>query len=217
MLYCIYMKLLLTSAGIMNQTLAEGLISLLEVPLHEVKIGFIPTAANVEEGNKDWFIDQITNLQKYGFNWIDIIDISVPSVDWQDRLESVDVVCISGGNTFYLLDQVRRTKFDVWLEKNKNSKIYLGMSAGSIIMTPTIAVASVDNGDINFDGLKNLQGLNFVDFEISPHTPENVSHIANKKYLKTSKNKLYAIDNETGIKILSGNVEVLSEGQWLLY
>ena len=216
-LSCIGMKLLLTSAGIRNQTLANGLLSLVEKKPDEVKIGFIPTASNVEIGNKDWYINQLKNFQKYGFNWIDIVDISAPGVNWQSRLESVDVVCFCGGNTFHLLDQIKKTKCDVWLQENLDSKVYLGISAGTIVMTPSIAIASIGGGDVNLTNLTDLNGLTFVDFEISPHTSENVSHVANKEYLKTSKNKLYAIDNETGIKISRGTVEVLSAGQWLLY
>ena len=75
------MKLLLTSAGIRNQTIANALINLLDRDLAAVKIGFISTAVNPEGGNKDWFVNQFINLYRYGFNWIDIVDISAPGVD----------------------------------------------------------------------------------------------------------------------------------------
>lgn len=211
------MKLLLTSAGITNQSLANALISLVGKPVEEITIGFIPTAANVEPGNKDWYIAQFTNLQKYGFTWIDVVDISAPGVAWGERLADVDVILVGGGNTFHLLDQVRKTKFDDWLSVNLENKVYVGISAGTIIATPSIAVAGVDDGDVNNSGITDVTGLHFVDFEISVHTPESVSHEGNKKYRETILNELYALDNESGIVVENGKVDVVSEGTWVKY
>src|SRR2546430_1757278 len=112
------MKLLLTSTGITNDLIASSLEKLLNKSREEAAIGFIPTAANVEEGKKDWFIKQFTDLLHFGFNNIDIIDISATDVDWKTRLEKVDVIYIGGGNTFHLLNQVRITGFDNWLKEN---------------------------------------------------------------------------------------------------
>ena len=103
--------MLLTSAGITNRSLADALSDLLGKPNGQTKIGFIPTAANVEPGNKEWFLRQLSNLQGFGFQWIDIIDISAEGVDWKGRFESVDCVVISGGNTFHLIDQIRKAGF----------------------------------------------------------------------------------------------------------
>lgn len=211
------MKLLLTSAGIKNQSIATALVDLVGKNSDQIRVGFIPTAANAEEGNKDWFISQFTNLNKYGFRWIDIVDISAPGVDWKKRLVETDVIVVGGGNTFYLLDQVRKTGFDEWLRENLQGKVYVGMSAGSIIATPSIAVASVDNGDVNIPGIEDLSGLSFVDFEVSPHTSENVSHEGNKKYLKTIGNELYALDDNSAIVVRDTVIKVVSEGEWIKY
>ena len=51
------MKLLLTSAGFTNNKIAQGLIDLVQKPFSELKLAFIPTAANVEPGGKEWFCD----------------------------------------------------------------------------------------------------------------------------------------------------------------
>ncbi len=211
------MKLLLTSAGIKNQSIANELIRLVGKDSSQIKIGFIPTAANVEEGNKDWFINQFNNLIKYGFSWIDIVDISAPGTDWKKRLEEVDVILVCGGNTFHLLDQVRKTGFDNWLKENLDKKVYVGISAGSIITAPTIAIAGIDNGDVNIPGITDLTGLSLINFEVSPHTPENVSHEANKKYLETIQNELYAFDDNTAISVEEKAKKVVSEGEWIKY
>jgi hypothetical protein len=84
------MKLLLTSAGITTQSIADALIELVGKPASEIKVGFVPTAANAEEGNKiDWYLPQITNLTKYGIAWADIGHISsgcrLAKTSWRSR------------------------------------------------------------------------------------------------------------------------------------
>lgn len=211
------MKLLLTSAGITNASIAQALVNLSGMPAGEAKIGFIPTAANTEAGNKGWYIQQLVDLKRYGFVWIDIVDISAAGVDWRGRLERVDIIVVGGGNTFHLLDQVRKTGFGTWLSENIATKVYVGISAGSIIVTPNISIASIDDGDVNEVGISDLVGLSLVNFEVSPHTPENVSHEGNKQYGATISNPLYAMDNQSAIQVVGDRTEVVSEGEWIKY
>ena len=84
-------------------------------------------------------------------------------------------------------------------------------------MTPSIAIASIDDGDKNLSDLTDFSGLGFINFEISPHTPEQVSHQGNRKYLEGISNELYAIDDQSGIKIENDLIQVVSEGEWLKY
>lgn len=211
------MKLLLTSAGLQNKTLADALGQLVGKAPGGTKIGFVPTAANVEHGNKDWFVRQITNLYTHGYTWVDVVDISAHGVGWKQRLAEVDVILVGGGNTFHLLDQVRKTGFGDWLTTALTSKVYMGISAGSILVTPSIAIASVDNGDVNVPGITDLRGLSFVPFEVSPHTPESVSHEGNKVYKATIENELYAFDDQSAVAVNGDVVEVVSEGAWVKY
>lgn len=209
------MKLLLTSGGITTPKIAQALKELVGKPDNEIKVGFIPTAQNVEGDDKGWFIDQFTKLHKNGFNWIDVIDISADGVDWKSRLEIVDVIFVCGGNTFYLLDQVRKSGFGEWLKRNLDKKVYVGVSAGSIIMGPKIDVAAIDDGDKNIPEIKDLSGLKIVDFELSPHTPEDVSIETNKEYAKTTDNKVYAYNDNSAVKVVDGSVEIIADGDYL--
>lgn len=161
------MKLLLTSSGISNRSIAKALQSLHGKNSSEMKVGFIPTAASAEAGNKDWVVKHLIELWRYGYNWIDIIDISSDGINWQERLSTVDIIYLTGGNTFYLLDQFRRTGFDDWLNKNLKNKIYVGGSASTIIATPKIDVAGIEPfADKNFVGLKDLKAMNWVDLRL---------------------------------------------------
>ena len=210
------MKLLLTSSGLSKRVIGEALQGMFDKSPSEVKVGFIPTAANIEPYSKDWVISQFNQLQRYGFYQIDIVDIAADGVDWRARLEECDMLWLSGGNTFYLLDQVRKNGFDEWLRENIDSKVYVGGSASSILMTPTIAVAGLEPGDENVVGLTDLTGLGYVDFEIEPHC--DAARIeAMKEYAERSDNAVYAIDDLTAIKVVDGNTQVISGGSWKLY
>ncbi len=212
------MKLLLTSSGISNRSIAKALQSLHGKNSSEMKVGFIPTAASAEAGNKDWVVKHLIELWRYGYNWIDIIDISSDGINWQERLSTVDIIYLTGGNTFYLLDQFRRTGFDDWLNKNLKNKIYVGGSASTIIATPKIDVAGIEPfADKNFVGLKDLKAVNWVDFEIMPHVPNWASYKDCEKYAKKTKNKLYALDDSSAILIDGKKQEVITEGAWKVF
>jgi dipeptidase E len=212
------MKLLLTSGGISNRSIANAFAELVNKNASQVRIGYIPIAANAEAGNKDWVIKDYLNLWRYGYNNIDIVDPSAAGVDWKIRLAEVDVVQLSGGNTFHLLDQTRKTGLDDWLKENVDKKIYVGGSASSILITPTIGVAGISAfHDENLPGVEDLTGLNFVNFEIVPHVPGWGSYKDCEEYAAKTKNKVYALDDSSAIKVNGNNVEVVTEGAWKAY
>lgn len=206
------MKLLLTSAGITNDRIASALSELVGKPLNEVKTAFIPTAKN----NRDIPVleamaNQLSQLDERGIDYT-VVDPSFDN-DWKQKLDGVELVIIGGGNTFHLLNEARKTGFDAWLKDNLNNKVYMGTSAGSILMTPYIAIASVDDGDENKVGITDLTGLGFVDFEVSPHTPEDISIEGNLEYSKTTPRKLLLLDNNSAVKV-TDDIEVISTGEW---
>ncbi|HXY18022.1 MAG TPA: Type 1 glutamine amidotransferase-like domain-containing protein [Candidatus Nitrosopolaris sp.] len=212
------MKLLLTSGGISNHSIAKAFGELVSKNPSEVKVGYIPIAANVEAGNKDWVIKDFLNLWRYGYSQIDIVDPSAAGVNWETRLADVDVVALSGGNTFHLLDQVRKTGLDGWLKTNLGNKVYVGGSASSILVTPSIGAAGIGSfHDENLPNLKDLAGLGFVDFEIVPHVPGWGTYKDCEQYSAKTSNKLYALDDSSAIKIDGDKVEIISEGVWKLY
>lgn len=211
------MKLLLTSAGITNNSISEALLDMVGKDAKDIKVAFIPTAANVEDGNKTaWFFRQYEDLRHIGIEWIDMIDFAAVDVDWRTRLEICDVLYLTGGNTFYLLDQIRKQGFDDYLKGILESKVYVGGSASSITMTPSIEVAAIPPGDPNLPNLTDLAGLGYVDFEIEPHCNEE-RFATVESYSKKHNKKIYAIDDQTAISIIDNRVDVVSEGKWQFY
>lgn len=206
------MKLLLTSAGLKNRSIQETFLKF--VPSGS-KIAFITTASNAEE-NKDYINNDIVCLNNLNMD-VNCIDISESEDKWKNILTNSDVIFVDGGNTFYLLDELRKSKCDDILKAFVKSKFYVGVSAGSIIVTPSIEIASVEPGDPNDVGITDFTGLGLIDFELSPHTPDMVPYENVKKYSDTRKNKVYAYDDNTAILIEDKKVTIISEGKYKIF
>ena len=99
------------------------------------------------------------------------VDVPIHRPFYKAAMKS-DVFFLGGGNTFYFLHHLRQSRVMHDLIKAANDgKVIAGMSAGSILMTPSIQMAGVPkfDRDVNEYNLKNLNSMNLVDFEFFPH------------------------------------------------
>jgi dipeptidase E len=214
------MKLLLTSAGFTNKSISDALLKLAGRPFSKLKLAFIPTAANVETGGKEWLITDLQNCLKLGFAKIDIVDIAaVPKNIWLPQLEEADVIMFGGGNTFYLMEQLKRTKLDKLLPKMLRSKIYVGISAGSMIAGKGLSLAS--DAILYYENvgqLKEYGALNFVDLSIRPHYNSSFFPMVTDKVLikmaKGMAEPIYALDDNSAIVVDGAKLTVVSQGKW---
>lgn len=211
------MKLLLTSAGLSNPSIIKGLETLLEKPIKGSKLAFIPTAANVESGDKSWMISDLNNFINAGFE-VDIVDISAVSKNiWLPRLQGADVLFTGGGNTFHLMHWVKQSGLQTELPDLLKTRIYAGISAGSCIAGPTIKNCVQDLFEEQYD-IQIKDGLGLVEFQIIPHLNSpffdkiRVEHI--EKAAKNLTEPVYALDDNSALKINDKNIEVISEGTW---
>lgn len=217
------MKLLLTSNGLSNDSIAKALIELVCKKADEISIAFIPTAMNVNVGDKEWFIDDLYNIKKQGFKMIDIVDISaLPKDVWLPRLQEADVLFFSGGNSFHLMRCINESGLAELLPELLKTRVWAGISAGSMVTNPTLALSSKDK-KIYYEekfGYKIEKALGFVDFYTRPHFNSPDFPQANKEYLedmaKDFTDTIYAIDDDSALKIIDGNVEVITEGKYLV-
>lgn len=218
------MKLLLTSNGLCNRSIVSALADLLGKPFEKSSIAFIPTAANVEGGDKHWLVKDLQNCVKAGFETVDIVDISALSKEqWQPRLESADVILIGGGNTFHLRYWIKKSGLEELLPKYLKTKVYVGISAGSIITGKNIFLTQAKK--LYYPGLKGDEDetlLGIVDFSIRPHF-NNKPHFpqVNAKtigeFAKKLPETIYALDDESALKVVGNKIEVISEGKWLKF
>lgn len=165
------MKLFLTSEGLQKNLVAD--FKKLVGPKKRVKIAFIPTAAHGESGNKDWLEEDKRNLASINASVFEVDLDKISGSELKSELEKADVIWVNGGNTFYLLDRVRKSGFDKMIKPLLKTRIYAGVSAGSIIAGPSIEICATKIiKDENKIGLKVLTGLNLVDFVVLPHVDD---------------------------------------------
>jgi len=217
------MKLLLTSAGITNNSIRTALIDLLGKPIAECSAVCIPTASYAHPMAGPvaaWrFIsgqEPQTPMCELGWNSLGVLELtalpSIPSEIWVPMVEQIDVLLVNGGDPMYLHYWMQQSGLARMLPSLK--AVYVGLSAGSMVMTPRIGE--------DFVGWKPPSGgdqtLGMVDFSIFPHLdhpelPHN--RMANaERWAAGMGIPSYAMDDQTAIKMADGRIEVISEGHW---
>ncbi len=215
------MKLLLTSAGLSNVYIAKALKDLIGPDkLHRIhRVAFIPTAANVEEGDKSWLIKDFVTIQEFGYE-VDIVDISaLPKDVWLPRLQAAKVLFFGGGNTFHLMHWMKKSGLTEILPTLLKTRVYAGISAGSCIAGPTI-FNSVQNLFGEKYDLKEKLGLNLVDFQIIPHLDSPYFKNIREENLKVAAEhideQVYVLDDNSAIKIDGHRTVVVGQGKHLI-
>jgi len=210
---------MLTSAGIRNESLSEALRRLVGENL--MRIAFIPTAANVEEGDKGWLIDDLVNCKKLGE--VDIVDISALEKNvWLLRLKRANVIFVGGGDTAYLMKCIRESGLSEEISDLLKTRVYVGISAGSIVLSKTLQVSSECLFGLYGDEVDNPpRGLGLIDFHMRPHLnseyfPKVVDENLRKVFADFDED-VYALDDESAVVYDNGKIEIVSEGKWEKY
>ena len=175
------------------------------------KILFIPTAANVEEYKKYVHLTQKV-FEDFSYE-VENFDVSIFSEEIaKEKLSEAKIVFISGGNTFYSLQELKRKNLITYLkERIENGLLYIGESAGSVIAAPDIEYASVIDDKTVATELDGYAGLNLVDFYIVPHFEEEpfVESSRNTVELYKDKLDLKLINNKEAILVENNNFTIL--------
>ncbi len=216
------MKLVLTSSGIANKSIEEELKNIIGKDFKDLKMLFCTTASNYEGGDmNDWLIKDIEYFKKLGFK-IDLCDINGVDIEnFLPRFEWADVLFFEGGNTQWLRKSIKTSGLEEHLNKLLETRIWIGASAGSCVLCPTICNSCQDLFD---EYIKDypIDGLNLVDFQFIPHfNNEFFPKIRKENLLNASKNlksidgnKLYVIDDNGAIFVDDEKIKIISEGNW---
>lgn len=218
------MKLLLTSAGISNPSIHQALVELLGKSIAESNAIFIPTAIyGIPNGGEivrkvicgtlgDPFCD-------LGWKSLGLLELSaMPTMKkdvWMPMLENADVILVGGGDCQYLTYWMQHSGLASLLPSLLQKKVYVGLSAGSMIMTRYGTTYGNHTLPPETD-----KALGYLDFTIHPHLdhewfPENA--MANlEKLAATLPMPSYLIDDQTALRVVNGKVDVVSEGKWKL-
>lgn len=208
-------KLFLTSAGLPKET-RDYFLKLLDKDPKATTVAFIPTAADPEDDK--WFVQRaIDEIVEIGMKVLEIDLKEENKISLDNKLSKCDVIYVNGGNSFYLLDWARKSGFDEVVKKLVNEgKIYIGVSAGSIIAGPNIEVAGWGDGDKNSINLADLTGLNFVAFAVSPHFIESDRQLLNEMSKKVNY-PIVALNNAQAVLVTNDKVEIVGVGEKIVY
>jgi len=215
------MRLLLTSAGIKNASIHDALVELLGKPIAECSALCIPTATygHPHAGPvQAWrFVsgqEPECPMIELGWKSLGVLELTaLPSIDkerWVTWVEEADLLLVNGGDALYLCHWMRQSGLADLLPSLPGT-VWVGMSAGSMVMTPRIGEYFVE-----WPAAPDDRTLGIVDFSIFPHLdvfPHNTLAEA-EPWAAGIAGPAYAIDDQTAIKVTDGTVEVVSEGQW---
>jgi dipeptidase E len=220
------LRSLLTSAGIKNTSIHDALIDLLGKPIAESSALCIPTATYVMPGGAElaWrFIsgrEPETPMCELGWKSVGVLELTaLPGIDemqWVPMVREVDVLLVNGGDPLFLCHWMRQSGLADLLPSLREV-VYVGLSAGSMVMAPNIGEDFVAwKPPTGGDG-----ALGLVDFAMFPHLdhedlPDNSMADA-ERWAAGMRVPGYAIDDQTAIRVVDDRVEVVSEGHWKLF
>jgi len=219
------MKLLLTSAGISNASIHNALVDLLGKPVAEANALFIPTAIYGIRNGGDIVRRVISGTLgdpfcDLGWKSLGLLELTaLPSIKqelWLPILEQTDALLVGGGDCQYLCYWMQQSGLTDLLPSLLQKIVYVGLSAGSMIMTRF--GTTYGNHTLPAETDKCLGLLNFA---IHPHLdyeqfPDN-SFANLERLASTLSMPSYAIDDATAIKVVDDAIEVISEGNWQLF
>jgi dipeptidase E len=221
------MKYLLTSAGIKNTSIHNALVDLLGKPIANSNALCIPTAAYghpMAGPGAAWrFIsgrEPRTPMCELGWKSLGVLELTaLPSIDkeqWVPMVQETDVLLVNGGDALYLCYWMRQSGLADLLPSLRET-VWVGLSAGSMVMTPSIGEDFV----IWKPPSGSDETLGIVDFSIFPHLdhpdlPDNSMTHA-ERWAASMPVPCYAIDDQTAIQVIDGAVKVVSEGHWKLF
>ncbi|OGZ79434.1 MAG: hypothetical protein A2358_00535 [Candidatus Staskawiczbacteria bacterium RIFOXYB1_FULL_37_44] len=204
--------LLLTSAGMQMK---NEIIKLLQKPAYDITVAFISTAHKIrKEQDPDYSNEDLHIMRdEMGFNVQEVDIDGKKESEVMELLKLKDIIFVAGGNTFYLLNAMRKCNFERVIRKLlKEGKVYIGASAGSIVAGKTIKTAA--GFDENLVRLKNLKGLNLVPFDIFVHyQPEHAELIKQKIKSDRKRKKLKILTDEQAILVQGREVSLIGEGE----
>jgi dipeptidase E len=178
-------------------------------PCEGKSVTFIPTASSPEKV-KFYVTAGRKALEKMGLSVDELNISSAPCEEIVQKLQTNDYIYVSGGNTFFLLQEMKRTGVDkLIIEHITAGKCYIGESAGSIIVSPDIEYVKDMDDCKKAPDLQEFKALQVVDFYPLPHYTnfpfkKTVEKIIRKNEQKL---KLYPMSNAQAIVVNGDTIE----------
>jgi dipeptidase E len=200
------MKLVLCSEGFHTPNTVQACIDLVGKPQDQIRVAIINEAYAVEDGDKYWVLDNLHSVADNFTGGMDIVNLlALPPAKVEENIRKCDVIFVVGGNTDYLMHVFKKTGFDQLLPKLLESKVYVGSSAGSMVIGRRVSTGAYtaiyeEPGDWGVDDY-----LGLVDLAIKPHLsstnfPNNRAEIL-ERVCKGVDFPVYALKDDSAIVI----------------
>ncbi|HEY4963865.1 MAG TPA: Type 1 glutamine amidotransferase-like domain-containing protein [Candidatus Saccharimonadales bacterium] len=207
------MKLVLCSEGFATANTVKACVDLCNKPQDQISIAIINEAYAVEIGDKRWVLNNLNSVTDNFSSDIDIINLLALSIDEvESRIQAKDVIFVIGGNTDYLMSVFQKTGFDKLLPKLLKDKVYVGSSAGSMIIGNRISEAAyrLIYGEDSIYNIKDYMGL--VDFSIMPHLdspdfPNRKESLT--KAVGTFKGRVYGLRDDSAVVVNGDSIQLI--------
>lgn len=170
------------------------------------KIGFIPTASELE--NDRWYMEKDKeDLKAMSFDVV-IIDISKESrEEILEKFKYIDAIFVAGGNSFFLLQQLKIKNILQELISFAKNKIYVGSSAGSCIACKSIDYCEKLDNKLQATLLDDCNSMNLVEFYVLPHykSKEKYTRLADEIETQYNDYNFIKLTNEQAVIVNDKN------------
>lgn len=149
--------------------LSLGLGAMAEFLPPPVRLGFVPTAGTPYD-DPSFVREDRERLERLGYEVRDVELSAVTADELRVELGRIDALFVAGGNTFFLMQEIRRGGLgDVLAQAVRSGLPYIGASAGAVIVGPTIEPVRALDDEHAAPDLDGWDGLDLVRFVVLPH------------------------------------------------
>lgn len=206
------MKLILCSAGFHTANTVQACVDLVGKPQDTISVAIINEAYAVERGDKYWVVDDLNNVAKNFTGGIDMINLlALPLEEIEARIMQRDVIFVVGGHADYLMHIFNKTGFAKLLPKLLGTKVYVGSSAGSMVMGKRL---SAEAHKLIYGERKTYSTdrfLEFIDPAIMPHLDSPYFPNRKETLLEAAKSyhgTVYGLRDDSAI-VVDGNKQTV--------
>lgn len=200
------MKLLLTSNGFYTPEIIAKCVELVGKPQNEINFAVINEAYAVEHGDHSWVLDDLNKIKDNFTGRMELVNLLALDLEAiEARLKLADVIFVVGGHTDYLMSVFKRTGVDKLLPELLETKVYVGSSAGSMVICNRVSTEAYTKiyGEENDYGINEYLGL--VDVAIKPHLNSELFPDNRKEVLlevtRDYEGTVYGLSDESAIVV----------------
>jgi dipeptidase E len=218
--------MLLTSNGLTNETLRSALAGLVGKRFSAARVVFIPTASVAVAGDHGWLIEDLSLVRSLGWRELNILELNgLPGPMVVSRLRHADVIYVEGGNHYHLANSIIATGLATELAGLLESKVYVGVSAGSMIFSRHLSErtgeAFGEQEDRRILGETPARSpVALFDWYLKPHMNSASFPRRTPAWFEKAAAKLdfpvYALDDDSAVRVRGDETDVVSDGEWRL-